>query len=234
MSDSQSPEPAATSPAEMATASAVKPKPPKPRSIVYVDGFNLFYNALKGGRYKWLNLAKLIGMIRNNDDVLKIYYFTALIKGYKQRNQVAYLHALRTVPSIEVVEGVHKEKDRACFVDACTHIGLRVFKTVEEKRTDVSIAVQMLDDAYQDACDILILISGDSDLVPAIERIRQRFPQKEVVVYVPNLLRKDGHHEIREAATREKDLPLNTLCKAQFPDEVSLGGTNFVRRPADW
>ena len=43
----------------------------------------------------------------------------------------------------------------------------------------------MLDDAYQDQCDHLILFSGDSDLVPAVSMVRQRFPKKRITVYVP-------------------------------------------------
>jgi uncharacterized LabA/DUF88 family protein len=59
------------------------------------------------------------------------------------------------------------------------HTGNRRFETVEEKRTDVNIAVSMLDDAYQDACDQFVLISGDSDLVPGVSTIRTRFPNKK-------------------------------------------------------
>ena len=29
------------------------------RAYIYVDGFNLFYRALKGTPHKWLNLAAL-------------------------------------------------------------------------------------------------------------------------------------------------------------------------------
>ena len=53
----------------------------------------------------------------------------------------------------------------------------------EEKRTDVNIAIQMLEDAYEDRCDKLILVSGDSDLVPAVIRVRNL--GKKVLVYIP-------------------------------------------------
>ena len=29
------------------------------KTIVYVDGFNLYYGALKGTPYRWLNLAEM-------------------------------------------------------------------------------------------------------------------------------------------------------------------------------
>jgi hypothetical protein len=30
-----------------------------PRTFVYIDGFNLYYRALKGSPHRWLNLAAL-------------------------------------------------------------------------------------------------------------------------------------------------------------------------------
>jgi uncharacterized LabA/DUF88 family protein len=45
----------------------------------------------------------------------------------------------------------------------------------------------MLDDAYQDHCDQFVLVSGDSDLVPAINLVRTRFPLKKVIVYIPHV-----------------------------------------------
>ena len=37
------------------------------RSIVYIDGFNLYYGALKGGPYKWLDLERFFRRLRNAD-----------------------------------------------------------------------------------------------------------------------------------------------------------------------
>ena len=50
----------------------------------------------------------------------------------------------------------------------------------------------MLDDAYQDACDRVVLITGDSDLVPAVQRLRDRFPEKTIITYRPV-----GEHAIK-------------------------------------
>jgi hypothetical protein len=48
-----------------------------PRTIIYIDGFNLYYGAVKGTPHKWLNLQRYFEMIRQNDDVVAIKYFTA-------------------------------------------------------------------------------------------------------------------------------------------------------------
>jgi uncharacterized LabA/DUF88 family protein len=111
-----------------------------------------------------------------------------------------------------------------------------MFPTVEETRTDVNIAVSMLDDAYQDLADRFILISGDSDLVPAVARIKQRFQStKQVIVYVPSRDPTRGAAvEIRSAADSHKTLPLQLLPRAQFPATLTDGIGQPIHRPSDW
>lgn len=33
------------------------------KTIVYVDGFNLYYGAVKGTPYRWLNIARLCALL---------------------------------------------------------------------------------------------------------------------------------------------------------------------------
>lgn len=54
-----------------------------------------------------------------------------------------------------------------------------------EKKTDVQLGVEILFDAYRDNYDTAFLISGDKDLVPAIEKIRKEYPGKYIAVIRP-------------------------------------------------
>jgi uncharacterized LabA/DUF88 family protein len=45
------------------------------------------------------------------------------------------------------------------------HLGNKTFKDQQEKRTDVNIAINMVADALIDSPDIIVLISGDTDLI---------------------------------------------------------------------
>lgn len=137
---------------------------------------------------------------------------------------------------MEVVLGKFKQKRVKCGLNGCSHPGQRIFRVPEEKRTDVNIAVRMLDDAYQDRCDNLILVSGDSDLVPAVATVRQRFTEKIVTVYVPARNPTRGSAiELRTSANVSRDLPLILLPKAQFPPRVlGADGITTVLKPADW
>jgi 6-hydroxy-3-succinoylpyridine 3-monooxygenase len=208
------------------------------RTIVYIDGFNLYYGAIKGTSHKWLNLQRYFEMLRPADDLRAIKYFTALVSGPSRSRQDTYLRALATLPLVEVILGRFKTRRYKCRHPMCSYTGDRLFDGVEEKRTDVNIAVSMVVDAYEDRCDQFVLVSGDSDLVPAMSLIRARFPAKKLFVYVPHipsLMSARGFAvELRTSAHVNRDLPLNILPRAQFPARVSDGIGGFIEKPAVW
>lgn len=209
--------------------------PRRKRSVIYIDGFNLYYGAVRGTPHKWLDLQRYFEMIRPHDDIQAIRYFTALIDGSDRRNQLTYLRALETLPLVEIVLGQFKMRQLTCRVRACTFAGNRRFPGQEEKRTDVNIAVRMLDDAYQDVGDRFVVVSGDSDLVPAVSQVKARSPGREIIVYVPARNRVRGAAvELRGAADKHRSLPLEKLPRAQFPARVPDASGGHIAKPADW
>ncbi len=207
----------------------------KKRSIVYIDGFNLYYGALKGTQHKWLNLERFFHYLRSDDDIQRIRYYSALLSGPRGARQEIYLKAIATLPLVSVSLGRFKAKQVHCRVGACQHAGNRIFQAPEEKHTDVNIAVDMLDDAYQCACERMVLVSGDSDLVPGLNRVKARFPSIELIVYVPSRNPVRGAAvELRASADKDRTLPLNLLPKAQFPASVPDGSGGVIRKPQGW
>lgn len=206
------------------------------RTIIYVDGFNLYYGVLKGSDNKWLDLQRLFTMLRHDDEIVAIKYFTTIAAGKDSRiDQLKYLQALATLPLIEIIEGRFKPKRIKCRAPGCSYHGNREFIRLEEKQTDVNIAVQMVTDAYENQCDQFIVISGDSDLVPALKLIKSKFPTKILIVYVPaQHIDRTHATELRAAANKAKDLPLILLKRAQFPNKISDGSGGFIEKPADW
>ena len=204
---------------------------------MYVDGFNLYFGAIKGTPYKWLDVEKYFRLLRPQDDLQAIRYFTAVISGPRALNQSALLRALATRPLVDIVLGNFKRKRIKCEYSKCHHLtpGDRVFSRPEEKRTDVNIAVHMLDDASRHQCDHQILVSGDSDLVPAIRMIRRRFPAMRTTVYVPAQAPARSYAvELRSAAHRKQLLPTSLLKHAQFPARVPDGMGGFITKPPTW
>ena len=77
---------------------------------IYVDGFNLYYGALKNTQFRWLDIAKLCRIMLPRDHINQIKYFTALVNPRstdpnQSTRQQTYLRALRTIPNLEIIYG---------------------------------------------------------------------------------------------------------------------------------
>ena len=77
------------------------------RTRVYVDGFNLYYGALKGTSFKWLDPVRLSRILLPPECVIdKLRYFTARVSGIPDpaalARQHTYLGALGTLPEVEM------------------------------------------------------------------------------------------------------------------------------------
>ena len=77
------------------------------RTAVYVDGFNLYYRALKGTQYKWLDLKALAEhCLEPKNEITLLKYFTARVSGQRDpdqpRRQQIYLKALQTIPGLSI------------------------------------------------------------------------------------------------------------------------------------
>ncbi|MBY0505444.1 MAG: hypothetical protein K2X03_16140 [Bryobacteraceae bacterium] len=81
------------------------------RTIIYVDGFNLYYRLLKSNpALKWLDLKKLAETILSPANVIVgINYYTARISGRADPDaparQQTYLNALRSIPGMSIHMG---------------------------------------------------------------------------------------------------------------------------------
>ena len=77
---------------------------------VYVDGFNLYYRALKDTPFRWLDLRRLAEALFPEDNVHRVCYFTARLDARpgnpnQPRRQLVYLRALATLPRVEIHYG---------------------------------------------------------------------------------------------------------------------------------
>jgi hypothetical protein len=80
------------------------------RTWVYIDGFNLYYGAVKGTAYRWLNPVTLAArLLPRACSIERVKYFTARVSGAADplapgRQQV-YLSALATLSEVEIIYG---------------------------------------------------------------------------------------------------------------------------------
>jgi hypothetical protein len=127
-----------------------------PRTYVYIDGFNLYYGAVKGTSFKWLNVRRLCELLLPDSRIDKVKYFTARVSARKDdpdkpTRQQMYLRALRTLPDLEIIYGSFLSHDVQMPLADPVPGGPRFAKVIktEEKGSDVNIAAQLINDAFR-------------------------------------------------------------------------------------
>ena len=149
------------------------------KTAVYIDALNLYYGSLKGTPHKWLDLSKFCKLLLPNNDVRHIHYFTASLQSrphdpQKPLRQRVYLRALKTIPNLTITYG-RFQTEEVNMPLANRQPGqpptVAVLKT-EEKGSDVNLASRLLRDGYRGCYDAAVIISNDSDLLLAIQIVR--------------------------------------------------------------
>lgn len=134
---------------------------------VYIDGFNLYYGAVKGTPYRWLNIAEMCRLLLPRDQLLQIKYFTALVNPRpsdpdQRSRQETFLRALRTIPNLSIIYGFFLTHEIMMPLAPPARGYQRVIKT-EEKGSDVNLATHLLIDGFDDAYELAVVVSNDSD-----------------------------------------------------------------------
>lgn len=214
------------------------------RSNIYVDGFNLYYGAVRNTPYKWLNIALLSENLCPGININRIRYFTARISGVHDpdapRRQAIFLRALKTIPNLSIHEGhfVHWPVDMPRYPLKYESTGrtrqlkkVKVYKT-EEKGSDVNLAVYLLDDCFSDDFDEAIVISNDSDLAHAIELVVKKYG-KLVRIVNPHPDIKISGDLIRAGTSYIRTINRKVLAASQFPPILTDAKGTFSK-PSAW
>jgi uncharacterized LabA/DUF88 family protein len=201
---------------------------------IYIDGFNFYYGlrATSWRKYYWLDIVKFFDQfMKENQTLNNVYYFSATpipstTSGQvKLRNQSLFFRANKLNNKFKVILGKYVRKT--------IRRGTQQIHTYEEKQTDVNIACEMIKNVAQKNCDISILVSGDSDLVPPIKAIRELDSSHIVIVYFPP----NRHsNELERIAHNTKKLLRfeSRFRKALLPEVVALNNTSTITKPTKW
>lgn len=210
------------------------------RTIVYIDGFNLYYGALKGTPHRWLDVSELCRrMLRDDAEIVGIKYFTAKVQPRPNNPQTAqrqqvYLRALATIPSLTIHYGhfITRPASRMLVNPTRRQRYADVWIT-EEKGSDVNLASHLLVDGFRARYDLAVVISNDSDLKEPVRFVREELdapvgilnPHKNRswALSPKNLARGSFYKPIRE----------KVLAVSQLPDVLSDANGEF-RRPPRW
>ncbi len=200
------------------------------RVIGYIDGFNLYFGlkASNWQRYYWLNLQLLLGnVLKPGQELVFTKYFTSRVSYpvEKRKRQSIFIEALETLDDFKVYYGKYQANPRRC-----TRCGYKDM-IPNEKMTDVNIAVEMMNDAFQDRFDTALLVSADSDLSAPIKSIRSLFPNKKIVIAFPP----QRHSlELTKQAHASFTVGRANLAKSVFPLEVQKSDGFILKCPDRW
>jgi uncharacterized LabA/DUF88 family protein len=199
---------------------------------VYVDGFNLYYGALKGTPYRWLNIDTLCRSMLQPDEIVGIRYCTARVSARpgdpgKPLRQEMFLRALRTIPGLTIHFGQFRTRSVRLPLTGQNQ-SVWVDRT-EEKGSDVNLASYLLWDGFKGMYETAVLITNDSDLETPVRLVR-----RELGLHVGILNPHSTHScSLKQWATFVKRIRQADIALAQFPTTMTDAKGTFTK-PAGW
>jgi uncharacterized LabA/DUF88 family protein len=205
------------------------------RTIGYVDGFNLYYRALKGTPYKWLDLNKMLSRILKKENrLVGIRYFTAMVTGRidpdQPRRQRTYLNALETLPGLTVHLGTFLAKSTKRPLSGSNPRQFVSIDSFEEKGSDVNLASYLVHDGWRDMYDVAVVVTSDTDLITPIELVIRDL-KKPVGIISPSIPCPKG---LAQVASFVRHIRKADLKNCQFPASFTNAQGKRITQPRGW
>ncbi len=205
------------------------------KTSVYIDAFNLYFGALRGTSYRWLDVRRMCELLLPAHQIDAVHYFTARVNSRpnnpgQRGRQETYLRALNTLPNLQIVEGhflSHPVWMPLARIQPGGPTMAEVIKT-EEKGSDVNLATALLHDAHLNRFDAAVIISGDSDLL-APTRVVLHELNKPVGVLNPQTR---PCRVLQREASFYKQIRSGVLAASQFAPTLTDARGTFHKPPA--
>lgn len=206
------------------------------RTIVYVDGFNFYYGAVRGTPWKWLDPVALFQKVLGpQNKLVRVKYYTARVQPSPSDPNVnvrqdTYLRALQAhCPLIELYYG-HFLRHRIPMEHANPPpTSVEVWKN-EEKGSDVNLALHVLNDAWLNAYDCAVIVSNDSDLAESLRLVKAQH-RKLIGLVTPGAPKRKTSLQLKRHANFVRPIRSWMLRNSQLPNPIP--GTT-IHKPAGW
>lgn len=229
------------------------------KTAVYIDGYNLYYNRLRGSEFKWLDVVALFDHLLKiqaaDSYVASVQLFTApALANFATRGQVSthsqqsYHRALCALnPNrFKLIFGNHTFSKAGTLLPTFVpgqrfdrNLRSRVWK-LEEKLTDVNLALAMYRDAAAGHYQHAVLCTNDSDQSPTLIALREDFPELRIGVVAPlkptlagEGIRRVSASLMASANWTRRYLLDDELLAAQLPAQVATFKAP-ARKPEYW
>lgn len=206
-----------------------------------VDGFNVYYSLLDAIReskqqvsLKWLDLHSLCqsyitDVFGKNATMAGVFYFSAP-KTHRLPNDPDIVSRHMNYTEALDLSGVGIEMARFKKKDMlCPHCKKK-FEQYEEKETDIAIAAKIFELLIANACDVIVIVSGDTDLIPAVRMAKKLFPDKEIWIGFPHRRFNVDLDHVADGSFRIKP---KKYRRYQFPNPLVARGRTF-HKPSSW
>lgn len=208
------------------------------RTHVYVDGFNLYYRALRSRPHcRWLDLKALVTNVLPPGVVVEaIHYYTARVSSRVDadapRKQQLYLSALDTLPEVTIHYGnfLFSEKWARLVTPLPDGTQSVLVQKVEEKGSDVNLGSHLVNDAWRGVFEQAVVISKDTDLIEPIRIVTQE-RGKPVGILCPDKGLPPG---LAAVASFSRFITKAHLNRSQFPDPVVDASGVSISKPIEW
>jgi uncharacterized LabA/DUF88 family protein len=206
------------------------------RTILYIDGFNFYYGAVRGTPWKWLDPASLFQKVLGPQNLLvKVRYFTARVQPSPRDPDVnlrqdAYLRAIQTYcPLVELHFGHFLRHPLRMENANPPPASVEVWKN-EEKGSDVNLALHMLNDAWLDAYDCAVVVSNDSDLAESMRLVKAQ-SRKLIGLVTPGAPTRKTSRQLQMHADFVRPIRRWMLEQSLLPNPIP--GTT-IHKPPGW
>lgn len=217
------------------------------KTVVYVDGYNLYYGLLRKTRLKWLDLFSLFQdhVLNQQAQVTEVRYYTAPVLGRMCDDQASpdrqrlYIQALRkTHPSkISIIQGkivASTPYQRLVNeIPEAPHLKMIQVYDFNEKKSDVNLASDLITGAWTGVYEQAVICSNDTDLEAALASVRKHHPGLRLGVVAP--VAGEDHRKISRGliahAHWHKPLSKTHLQNAQLPERIP---SSSIRKPDTW
>ena len=224
------------------------------KTIVYIDGYNLYYSILRQSRYKWLDMVKLFSehVLHAQDpkmNLIGLKFFTSPVKAKfaaHGRDSVSaqneYHRALKAIYGdlVEIIPGFHEilKHPMMRHLEPPSREDRVDVWNIEEKQTDVNLALHLYRDAARHSADCFVVCSNDSDMEPAMKMVRQDFPELQLGLVIPLLAKVESSRFANKRLTQQAHWVRHTLRedeleRSQMKDVVATP-RKAARKPAHW
>jgi hypothetical protein len=213
----------------------------RPRTRVYIDGFNFYYAAFRRaglGQYKWLDLVAFCRAALPRNDVQLVQYFTAPLdpsrgRGGQRARQAVYLAALRATPGLQTHYGQFVEHAKSQWLVDPPPRGPRKARVwvPEEKGSDVNLASHLLVDGFTGKYEVAVVVSNDADLLEPVRLVR-------AVLGLPvGVIKVEGGQRacvFAKQADFVRTVRRRHFAAAQLPEELIDVDGRRLAKPREW